>query len=843
MVQNLAELEGVVRPIMKTFAARAAVVTIWLAAGCQPAGIGADSLPAANVLSAANTLAVARWADPTLAVMRLAAATLPSGPEELNPVIRQYCVRCHNDQTLRGNLSLETFDTVAAHERAATAEKMIVKLRAGMMPPPGSRRPSADTLLTLVETLETVVDTAAAIDPNPGARRFQRLNRAEYERVIHDLLALEVDASRWLPADTYLGNFDNMSAAQGLSHTLLEAYLRAATDISRIAVGNPAALSASTKYTNPISVSQHAWDHLEGAPYGTRGGMVVTHDFPADGEYVVSLDTLFGDGTGFEDLDISIDGDGVALLALPHGGPSRIPLRTEPIFVRAGQHRVSAAFVRKIEGPYEDRLSPHAWSFVGGEDSVSWANYGITALPHLSNLMVTGPQRPTGLSETASRRKIFGCRPATAEEERPCAEAIVSRLVLEAFRRPATADDLAGPMTFYDRAAVEDGFEVGVRTALQAILASPLFVFRIERQPAGVAPGESYRLSDLDLASRLSFFLWASSPDHQLLELAAEERLSDPGVLEQQVERLLKDPRSDALAARFASQWLRLQDTEDNQPEPYLYPDFTGQLRHDLVRETQLLFQHLVREDRSLLELLTADYTFLNARLARHYGIPGVTGDAFRRVSYPDDTRRGVLGHGSILLLTSMSARTSPVLRGKWVMEVLMGTPPPPPPPDIPAFEDTKSTVEGRRLTTRERLEIHRANPICHSCHRFMDPIGLALDNYDVTGRLRARENGVSLDTRGTYYDGTDVSTPSELLDVLMKRPIPLVRNFAANMLAYAMGRRAEYYDQPTIRALVREAEANDYRMSSFIVGIVKSVPFRKMRSEAGAGQQAEPRN
>ncbi len=756
---------------------------------------------------------------------------------------------CHNDSTLLGNLSLETFDVAAAHERAETAEKMIVKLRAGMMPPPDIDRPSADTLLTLVTTLEAVVDQAAAADPNPGARRFQRLNRAEYERVVKDLLALDIDASRWLPADTYLGNFNNMSAAQGLSTTLLEAYMRAASEVSRLAVGNRNALSSSAKYRNPIEVSQHAWDHIEGAPFGTRGGLVVTHDFPADGEYVFSIETVLGNGTSFEDIDISIDGEGVALLGLEHGGAKSVPIRTEPIFVRAGQRQVSAAFIRKIEGPYEDRLSPHAWSFVGGEDSQAWANYGITALPHLSDLMITGPQRSVGLSETASRKKIFSCGPTSPSEERPCAETIIRRLAREAYRRPVTAEDLAGPMSFYDRGANEkedEGFEVGVRTALQAILASPQFIFRLEEQPAGIRAGTNYRLSDLDLASRLAFFLWATNPDDELLTLAAEGRLSHPGILEQQVERMLEDPRRKALATRFASQWLRLQDAEDNHPEPYFYPDFTGLLGDDLVRETQSFFDYLVREDRSLLELFNADYTFLNERVARHYGISGVSGEEFRRVEYPDDTRRGVLGHGSVLLLTSMSARTSPVLRGKWVMEVLMGTPPPPPPPDVPALEETEGTSEGRRLTTRERLEIHRANPTCHACHRFMDPIGLALDNYDVTGRLRIRENGVPLDTRGTFYDGTDVNTPSELTDLLMKRPIPLVRNYTANLLAYAMGRRVEYFDQPEIRSIVREAEANDYRMSSFILGVVKSNPFQMSRSQAaplGEDQRSEQEN
>ena len=795
---------------MKTLSA-GAVLWLWFALMGQPSGdraSGSAPLPAHDVAALVDTA-------------------------DLTDVVQRYCVRCHNGRLLRGNLTLEEFDVDAAHERAPTAEKMIRKLRAGMMPPPGQRRPSPDTLLALVETLETVVDRDAARDRNPGSRRFQRLNRAEYERVIRDLLDLEIDAARWLPADTYLGAFDNMADAQGLSTTLLEAYLRAATEVSRIAVGNPAALSKTAKYTNPIDVSQHAWDHIEGTPYGTRGGMVVTHDFPVDGEYVISLETLFGQGTGFQDVDISIDGEGVALLGLEHGGRSTVPIRTEPIFVKAGQRQVAAAFVRTIEGPYEDRLKTPGWSFVGGEDSQAWANYGITALPHLSELMVTGPRRSAGLSETASRRKVFHCHPGRSEatgEARACAASIVSRLARAAYRRPVTEDDLAGPMAFYDDAAAEEGFEVGVRTALQAILASPSFIFRLEQAPPEAAPGESYRIADVDLASRLSFFLWAASPDDELLTLAAEERLSDPAVLEAQVRRMLADPRAEALSTRFASQWLRLQDAEDNQPEPYLYPDFTGQLREDLVRETQLFFDHLVREDRSLLELFTADYTFLNERLAGHYGIPGVSGPGFRRVTYPDDSRRGVLGHASVLLLTSMSARTSPVLRGKWVMEVLMGTPPPPPPPNIPALDDTESARGGRLLTTRERLEMHAANPTCRACHRFMDPIGLALDNYDVTGRVRVRENGVALDTRGTFYDGSDVSTPAELVDLLMKRPVPLVRNFTAHLLAYAIGRRAEYFDQPGIRAISREAEANDYRMSSFILGVVNSDAFRLAR-------------
>ena len=774
-------------------------------------------------------------------------STWPPASVELRDVVEEYCVRCHNERRLVGNLSLERFEPSAAHMNPEVAEKMIVKLRTGMMPPPGADRPAGDTLTALVETLERVIDAAAAADPNPGMRRFQRLNRPEYERVIRELLDLGVDAGRWLPADTYLGNFDNLSAAQGLSTTLLEAYLRAATEVSRLAVGNPSAPAVSAKYTNPIDVSQHAWDHLEGTPFGTRGGMVVTHDFPADGEYVLSFETLFGDGTGFEDLDVSIDGTWVATLALVHGSGGSVAIATEPVFVTAGQHRVAAAFVRKIDGPYEDRLSPFNWSFVGGEDERQWANYGITALPHLADLMITGPTVVAGVSRTLSRARIFSCHPdrdamgVTAPGagpardapagERACAASIVRRLATEAYRRPVTDEDVAGPMVFYDQGAAEGGFEIGVRTALQAILASPSFLFRLERMPEDAREGEPYRISDLDLATRLSFFLWGLGPDEELRRVAAAGELSDDDVLEAQVRRMLADTRSEALSTRFASQWLRLQDAPKIQPEPFQYPDFSGQLGDDMIRETQLFFDRLVREDRSFFELYEADWTIVNQRLAEHYGFSGVTGDEFRVVQYPDARRRGVLGHGSVLRLTSMSNRTSPVLRGKWVMQVLMGSPPPPPPPNVPAFEETDGASEGRRLTTRERLEMHRRNPSCNACHRLMDPIGLALDNFDVTGRWRIREDGVPLETGGEFYDGTPLNTPSDLTAVLLEKPTPLARSFAENMLAYAMGRRIEYYDQPTVRAISRAAAEEDYRMSSFVLGVVKSDPFRMMKA------------
>jgi hypothetical protein len=748
--------------------------------------------------------------------------------EDLTAVVQQYCVVCHNDQALTGNLTLQSFDVAAAATEAPVAEKMIRKLRAGMMPPPGMPRPAGDTLLELVQTLENGIDAEARGEPNVGIRRFPRLSRAEYERAVHDLLGLEVDAGKWLPPDVLSGSFDNMSASQALSTTLLDAYLRAAVDVSRLALGDPGAASVTTQYKTPFEVSQHAWDHVEGTPFGTRGGMVVTHDFPADGYYTFQALTRFGTGNGrrlsTEQVDISIDGESVALLALPHNAGGAVPeIRTEPVFVAAGQREVSAAFVNLADGPYEDRFRPTGWSSAG----LAGEAYGVTGLAHLTHLLITGPNDVSGVSDTPSRRRLFTCEPSSPAEERACAESILGELATRAWRRPLDAERVRALMGFYDRGAAEGGFEPGVRAGLQAILASPEFLFRLEREPPGAEPGRSYRLSPIDLASRLSFFLWATVPDDELIQAAVSGGLGDPAVLEQQVRRMLADPRAEALGSRFAHQWLRLQDVGKVWPEPFLFPSFSDQLADAMVKETELLFDHLVREDRSLLELFSADYTFLNERLARHYGIEGVSGDEFRPVPYPNDQRRGILGHGSVLHLTSMSDRTSPVLRGKWVMEVLMGTPPPPPPPNVPAFEASPAADAGRRLTTRQRMEAHRSAPVCASCHNFIDPIGLALDNFDVTGRWRIRENMEPLDTRGVFYDGTTIGTPSELVQVLLERPIPLVRNFTEQMLAYAIGRPVEYFDQPTVRAIQQAAEPTNYRMSSLVLGIVRSEAFQ----------------
>jgi cytochrome c551/c552 len=781
----------------------------------------------------------ARSARPAPAAPKpLAAAASAPDP---NGVIRRYCVTCHSDTRKTGGLSLASFDVASAAQDAEVAEKVIRKLQAGMMPPPLSPRPDAATHAALVSTLETTIDSAASAKPNPGVRTFQRLNRPEYARAVRDLLAFDVDAGQWLPLDQKSANFDNIADVQSLSPTLLEAYLNAASAISGMAIGDRHARTVDHTFINPGYLSQHPWDHVEGAPFGTRGGMVVNHVFPADAEYVFEIALNSGSNTRFEDIDISVNGERVALVEYETGpaggadGRGAVLIRTEPILVRAGQQRVAAAFVRKVEGPYEDLIRPHEWSFAGGGSG----GPGITTLPHVRDLIIKGPFKATGISETPSRQKIFSCRPTSAGEERPCARQIITRLASEAYRRPLTAGDVDRLMPFYEKGA---GFEAGVRSALEAILASPHFIFRLEREPDTARPGGTYRVADVDLASRLSFFLWGTLPDQELLALAAQNRLSAPGVLEKQTRRMLADPRSAALGSRFAAQWLRLQDVEKVHPDPNFYPDYDDNLASAMRRETELFFNNLVREDRSLLDLFTANFTYLNERLARHYGIPNVSGSDFRMVTYPDDTRRGLLGQGSVLVQTSLANRTSPVLRGKWVMEVLMGTPPPPPPPDIPALEETASAKDGRMLTTRERMELHRANPTCNACHRFMDPIGLALDHFDVTAKWRARENGMPLDTKGDYYDGTPVTKPSELLAALMKRPVPLVRTFTENLLAYALGRRTEFFDQPAIRAIAKAAEARDYRMSSFILGVVKSDAFQLKRADAIATDAGDNR-
>ena len=762
-----------------------------------------------------------------------ALAVAPAPDTVANSVIQTVCVRCHNDTRRAGSLSFLEFDATQAPANAETAEKMIRKLRAGMMPPPGIRRPDEATMTAMVEELETRVDAAAGGNPNPGTRTFQRLNRPEYRRAVQDLLDLDVDLSVFLPTETISDNFDNIADVQMMSATLMEGYLRAAGEISRMAIGDPGAGPRQVTYKVPKTASQAV--RAEGAPFGTRGGISVIHIFPADGEYVFKMDMhpgptgfLYGMTASDEKIEVSVNGARVALLDvdpfMSESDPRGMVLETEPIHVRAGPQRVTAAFLLNAEGPDNDLIKPIDYKLA---DSNIGSAYGVTTLPHLRDFIVTGPFTVTGVSETPSRKRVFSCRPTAPGEERPCAREIITTLAAAAYRRALEADDVDDLMVFFDLGVEDGGFEVGVRTALQAILASPHFVFRLEEVPADAKPGDVYRLSDINLATRLSYFLWGTYPDEELVDLAEAGRLSDPAVFEAQARRLLDDPRSEALATRFASQWFRLQDLEKIHPDALLYPYWDHRLVEAMLRETELFFEHLVHSDAPFFELLTADYTFVNERLARHYGIPGVTGEDFRRVEIPDEARRGLLGHGSILTLTSHADRTSAVLRGKWVMEVLLGSPPPPPPPDVPDLEATDEAEDGRFLTVRERMEMHRSNPACRSCHRVIDPIGLALENFDVTGAWRIKEQGRAVDTTGELYDGTPIRSAADLRAALLEREHSLVRTFIENLMAYALGRRIDYYDMPTVREIARVAKADDYRMTSFIMEVVKSAPFQ----------------
>ena len=776
----------------------------------------------------------------------------PSATDTAQAVIEGTCQRCHNDRARYGNMSLDGFEVATAHDQPALAEKMVRKLRAGLMPPAGAGRPDEAVLAGLAVALETQLDAAAVVTPYPGRRSFQRLNRAEYKRSIRDLLSLDVNAGDYLPLDTKSANFDNIADVQLLSPTLMNGYLTAASEVSRLAVGDPGASPTETAYKVTRWVSQR--EQVEGAPYGSRGGVSVVHTFPADGEYVFRVSfhhettgDLFGSGRAAlhtadspEQVEISVDGERVALLDIDRwmhvSDPDGVNLWTDPTRVSAGPHRISAVFVRRFEGPAQDLISPHEWSL----SSTSVANaYGFTSLPHLRDFAVRGPFAATGVSDTPSRARIFTCRPMTVDAGRPCARTIIERLGAAAYRQPLTADSIEGLMSLYDAGAAEGGFEPGVRMALEGILASPHFVFRFEEPPVDTRPTDSFDITEHDLASRLSFFLWSGGPDARLLQLANTGRLSEPDVLAGQVRRMLADPRAEALATRFAAQWLRLPDLDTLHPDVRIYPDFDEQLKRAMRQETERFFHHLVQEDRSLLELLSADYTFVNERLASHYGIPDVIGPRFRRVTFPaDEPRRGLLGHGSVLTLTSHAERTSPVLRGKWVMEVLLGSPPPPPPPNVPDLEETATAEGGRLLSVRERMELHRASPACSSCHRMMDPIGLALEHYDVTGARRIRDNGTPIDASGELYDGTPVRSAADLRTALLNRPIPFIRTFTENLMAYGLGRRLEYYDMPAVRDVVRAANANGNRLSAFVLGIVRSPAFQMKGGIASAGDR-----
>ena len=759
-------------------------------------------------------------------------------------LLQRYCLTCHTQRLMeRGTVpvELESADLENVPAQAEIWEKVIRKVRTGTMPPLGRPRPDAAAADRLAAWLETEIDGAAAASPNPGRTvPLHRLNRTEYQNAVRDLLDLDVDAAALVPADDQSYGFDNIAGVLKVSPTLLERYMNAARFISRLAVG--ASPMAPTGETFRIVSDLSQYGHQDGLPFGTRGGLSVSYNFPRDGEYDIELAMLdlFAGAPIREphQLEVSVDGERVALFPLAPIDPDRdqgAAYNTGPedlrvrVPVAAGPRTVTATFIRKTGALAESLRQPFDRPHGEGD-------YLLYA-PHLGTLTITGPFDETGIEDTPTRRRIFVCRPGNAAEEAPCARQILSALARRAYRRPVTGRDLAPLVAFYEEGRMAGGFEAGIERALRALLVSPDFLFRVVSDPPGAEPGTPYRLSGLELASRISFFLWSSLPDDELLAVAEAGGLDDPAVVEAQVRRMLADPRSEALARNFAGQWLRLRNISGALPSDVLFPDFGESLRQDFVRETELFFDSILREGRGVIDLLTADHTFLNERLARHYGIPGVYGSDFRRVSLADGNRRGLLGQGSILTVTSYPDRTSPVGRGKWVLENVLGTPPPPPPPNVPELEPAEDT--GRVLAMRERMEQHRENPVCASCHRVMDPLGLALENFDAIGRWRGHmPGGIAIDASGTMPDGTAFDGPAELRGLLVRDREQFATVVTEKLLIYALGRGIEYYDAPAVRRIVRGSAADDYGLASLVVGVVRSTPFQ-MRL-AGVVAEAE---
>ena len=765
--------------------------------------------------------------------------TFPT-PASQQAFITKTCFACHNDKLRSGTFSWASVDLAHPDRSAESLEKAIRMLRAGMMPPPGIPRPDAATMKAFRSSLEDAVDQAAAVHPNAGAPALHRLNRTEYHNSIRDLLGIDVEVASLLPADDMSHGFDNMADVLNVSPALMEGYIRAASKISREAVGDPEVAASTKTYHIPRVVNQLR--HVEGTPFGTRGGLAVIHDFPADGEYVFRMSLyydicgpLWGKSQGKgQQIEVAVDGARVALLNIDPDSTFTDDLVTVPVKITAGPKRVSAAFIQKSEGPTEDTVMPFEQSLI---DLNNADLPGITSLPHLRELRVVGPKNVTGISETPSRKKIFVCRPEPAADEVPCAKKIIASLARQAYRRPSTDNDLEDLLSVFQQsrrmpAKNESPFDSGIRAVVQSLISDPEFVFRFERTPPGAQPGTNYPISDLELASRLSYFLWSSAPDDALITVASAGKLKEPAVLEQQVRRMLADPRSEALSTVFAGQWLQLQNLKDVQPDAFLYPNFDRNLADSMRRETELLFDSIVHEDRSILELLTAKYTFVDELLAKQYGIPNVLGPRFRRVTVTDENRFGILGHAGILTLTSVSNRTSPVQRGKWVMIALLGTPPPPPPPNVPLLKETGENEKA--MSVREKMEMHRRNEPCHSCHQLMDPIGLALENFDGIGAWRSNDGGVPVDAVGRMFDGARLDGPVSLRKAILSHSDAFIGTFTENLLAYALGRVIDYRDMPMARAIEHEAARNDNRFSSFILGIVKSMPFRMRRAEGG---------
>jgi hypothetical protein len=757
-------------------------------------------------------------------------------------LVNQYCVGCHNDKVKSGEFSWSKIDLAHVDQSAEQVEKVVRKVRVGLMPPPGMPRPEPAALKNFASFLEAGVDQAAALHPNPGRPALHRLNRTEYANSVRELLNVDVDVAPLLPADDMSHGFDNMADVLGISPALMEGYIRAAGKISREAVGDASALAHTTTYSVARVTSQAR--HVEGTPLGTRGGISVVHDFPADGEYTFKMGfyyeptgRLFGTNQGKgQEIEIAINGERVGVFEIsPEMKLANDGIKSPPIKVRAGPQRVTASFPMKFDGPIEDEYAMVEQTLV---DVSAGTVPGITTLPHLHELSIIGPAKTAGVSDTPSRRRVFSCRPVSGDDEIPCAKQILTSLARQAYRRPVTPNDLEGLLSFYQSGRNQDGnkpgtFETGIRTAIQAMLSNPEFVFRFEREPAGVAPGKNYRIGDLEFASRLSFFLWSAPPDDQLLTLASQGKLKDPVVLEKQVRRMLADPKSSALTTNFANQWLHLQNLKSANPDLFLFPNFDRTLANSMRRETELLFENVMHEDLNLLDMLNANYTFVDERLAKHYGIPNIMGSRFRRVTLDDPNRFGLLGHGSILTLTSTATRTSPVQRGKYVMEVLFGTPPPPPPPVVPALVDNselRTAHVEKPISIRQRTEQHRADPNCAGCHKMMDPIGFALENYDAIGVWRTIDSGFQIDPTGKMFDGAKLDGPASLRQAVLNHSDAFIGTFTENLLAYGMGRVLEYYDMPAVRAIDREAAKNGNKFSTFVLGIVKSAPFQMRR-------------
>lgn len=765
----------------------------------------------------------------------LALAVAALAEEGPRGAIDRYCAGCHSAKVKSGGLTIGALDAAHPERDAAEWEKVVRKLRSGMMPPAGAPRPAKAAVEQFAASIEAGLDRAAAAHPNAGRPALHRLNRTEYGNSVRELLDLEIDPAAYLPPDDMSHGFDNMAETLNVSPTLMEGYVRAAGKISRLAVGDPGMSPLVETYHVPATFSQTS--HVDGAPYGTRGGLVVRHNFPADGEYSFRITLyfttntlLFGTYSKGEQIEVAVNGERVALLDVNPRMKVDDDLRTPPIRLKAGQQTISAAFVQRASGPPDDFVMPYEQTL---EDLFAGQIQGLTALPHVRDLGINGPYHVTGVSDTQSRRKVFVCRPAASGDELPCARRILTSLARRAWRRPITESETEDVLSAYQTGRNHGDFETGVRLGVQLILASPQFVFRFERAPAGVAPGSNYRISDLELASRLSYFLWSAPPDEELLSLAAQGKLKDRATLRKQALRMLADSRSEALARNFAGQWLYLRNLRDAQPDVFTYPNFDDNLLQSMRRETELFFDSIVRDDRNILDLLRANYTFVDARLARHYGIPNVEGNRFRRVTLSDPNRFGLLGQGSILTVTSYATRTSPVVRGKWILENILGSAPPPPPANVPPLKE--NTVSAKPLPVRLRLEEHRRSPACAGCHALMDPIGFALESFDGTGAWRIHDGGADVDARGKLIDGTPVDGPVSLREALVARSDLFFRAFTEKLLTYALGRGLEYYDMPVVRSIVRDSAKSGDRFSAFALGIIESAPFQYRRAEAPA--------